>query len=168
MNGLTPRRSRGLQPVVDALSAAIELEPNPTFVRLREACERRMLLEALQMPPWWQAQPDRYQSELESARPLLESGDEAMEVRVQKDGGLLLEGVLTLVGGERKRACVIAGRSFPEHPPEVRLLGGRDEWIVLPLPLAKVWRPDMDCGFALRAGVDFINEGLRQGRKERR
>ena len=168
MSGLVPYRSRGLQPVVDALSAVIELEPDPAFVRLRDACERHMVLEALRTPPWWQAQPDRYQSELESARPLLESGEEAMEVRVQKDGGLVLEGVLTLAGGERKRACVVAGRSFPEHAPEVRLLAGPDEWIVLPLPLPKVWRPDMDCGFALRAAVDFISEGLRQGRRERR
>ncbi|MDA8116565.1 MAG: hypothetical protein M0000_04095 [Actinomycetota bacterium] len=167
MNELVSYRSQPLQRVVDALSGAIEVERDPAFGRLRDACERRMVLDALRTPPWWQADPGRYQSELESARALLESADVQMVVRILRDGALAFEGVLRLSGGEQRQACAWLPRTFPEHAPEVRLLAGPDEWLVLPLQLQKVWRSDMDCDFALRAAIDLIEEGVRHGRKGR-
>ncbi len=165
MGGLVRYQAGGLQRLVDALGGAIEVESDPAFVAMREASERRLLLEVLRMPPWWQAEPERYWSELESARPLLETADVQMEVRHGKDGAVVLEGELTLADGERRAARMVLPRSFPEQAPEVHLRASAKEWLVLPLPLEKVWRPDMDSGFVLRAAADLINEGLRQASK---
>jgi len=45
---------------------------------------------------------------------------------------------------------------FPQAPPQLWVRGPQAESIVLPLQLDRVWHPNKNSDFAIRAATDFL------------